>query len=216
MIYLSGKILHILESQVVIRTSSSIGYLLYTNPSHKYYINDNAEFYTIMDSNVVGPNQKIYAFDSFDEWLLMRQMATRGLPIEISTKVVHELGVGQLQKAIATNDDSLLKRIPNLVQKQIRTIMEIGDECMNLSKSSIAPMHPNQGIDLETAKNGGENEKQFVYSASEFTEKMSQLGYARNKIVETISALKAEEVWGKMSLVDLVKKSMALIEDGYL
>jgi Holliday junction resolvasome RuvABC DNA-binding subunit len=125
------------------------------------------------------------------------------------------MGVGQLQKAIATNDDSLLKRIPGLVHKQIRSIMDIGDECMNLSKSSIAPMHPNQGIDLESAAKSSD-EKVFVYSASEFTEKMSQLGYARNKVVETISALKAEEAWGKMSLVDLVKKSMALIEDGYL
>jgi Holliday junction resolvasome RuvABC DNA-binding subunit len=213
MIYISGKILHVLESQVVIRASSGIGYLLFTNPSHKYYINDNAEFYIISDNVILGGNNKIFAFDSFDEWLLMRQMASRGLTIELATSVVHELGVGQLQRAIASNDDSMLRRIPGLDQRSVRTIIEIGDECMNLSKISILPMYANQG---QSVDGNNDEVKAFSYSASEFTEKMTQLGYNRNKIVETISVLKSEEAWGKMSLVDLVKKAMTLIEDGYV
>ncbi len=213
MIYITGKILHVLEHQVVIRTASSVGYLLYINPSHRYYINENAEFYVIFDPSVIGPNQKLYAFDTFDEWLLMKQMASRGLAVEMATRVVHELGIGQLQRAIATGDDSLLKRIPSMNSKLIRAIMEIGDECMNLSKNSIAPMHANQGQSLDQNQ---PTEKTFSYTATEFTEKMTQIGYPRVKIVETISALKQEDAWGKMSLIDLVKKSIALIEDGYV
>ena len=91
--------------------------------------------------------------------------------------------------------------------------MEIGDECMNLSKNSTAPINANQGQSLDTPH---QTEKTFSYTASEFTEKMSQIGYPRLKIVETISALKQEDAWGKMSLIDLVKKSIALIEDGYV
>lgn len=205
MIYLAGKILHTIDNQVLLKIPSGAGYLLTVNPNKKYNINDNVEFFVIIDPSIIGPNQKIYALDSFEEWLIMWRMVNQGLAVELVTTIIYDLGIGPLQKSIATHDDALFKRIPGLSLKQIRQIMEIGDSIMNLGRGSSI---------ITTAD--GEEEKIHSYTAAEFTEKMTQLGYSRTRIVDVISLLKYQDFWGKLPLVDLVKKAMSLIEEGYV
>jgi Holliday junction resolvasome RuvABC DNA-binding subunit len=209
MIYLQGKVINTLESQVLVRLSNGIGYLLDANPSNRYETNQVYEFYIILDPSVIGPNQRIYALDSFEEWLIMKRLVEANIPISTATKIIHELGVGQLQKAITTKDDTLLKRIPNLNQKYIKQIMDIGDEVINIGLSN-ASLNNIAGAEIEGVT------KVFTYTSSEFSERMQKLRYSSNKIVEVITVLKREDLWGKIPLADLIKKSISYIEDGYI
>jgi Holliday junction resolvasome RuvABC DNA-binding subunit len=211
MIYLSGRVIQILENELVLKTNTGLGYILKTTHAKNLNIDDVVEFYVFLDEGRRDNHESFYALEYFDEWLLVRKMLDQGLDMEVSCQVIWELGLGTLQKSITTQDSSYLLRIPDLKDSQIEKILSIGYECINLSKNSSTPiLNPNN------SESGSEQAAIPAYTAYDFTVKLGQLGYDRSKIVKVISSLKQQEYWGRVSLIELVKKAISLIEEGYV
>jgi Holliday junction resolvasome RuvABC DNA-binding subunit len=212
MIYLSGKIVRSFESQLILKLPSGVGYLLEVNPNYRYIANENIDFFVLCESASFF-NSKIYAFNSWEEFVMVRQILEQGVTLPQSAQILWEIGLGRLQRSIATKDDSLLRNINGLGQRFISKILEIGDSVMQISASNSYVTGP--GMERKTDHLHLEEQQHnsiTPYTATEFTRKMAQLGYTSNKIVEVISILKKEDLWGKLQLIDIIKTAIDILE----
>lgn len=188
-IYLSGKIINILDSRIVIKLPNGIGYFVYITPRFKYIVNETIDLYVVSENNI------LYGLPTFDDYIMTNKLIKLGISVKQTIEIVYEVGADKLRQLIVTKDEVNLKKIPNFSNK-------IVDKLLILSDDEVISTLRSSDIGVNKDK----------YTAPEFTDKLQSLGYSRNRIVATISILKKEEHWGVLNLIDLIKKAIDILE----
>jgi Holliday junction resolvasome RuvABC DNA-binding subunit len=190
-IYLSGKIIYSEFGEIIIKLPTGTGYLLKISPASKLNVNENVEFY------VLTADDEIYGFQSIEEWKVAYQIYSGGIAVKLAAEIIFELGLEKLHRALVTQDEALLNQISGLGTKSISKILQLKIPVLNLRDDDNAIK---------------EQAKEVQYTAVEFTEKLSSLGYSRNRIVQVISKLRFAGDWGVLPLVEVVKKAIDIME----
>lgn len=201
-IYISGKIVKILDSQIVLKLPTGLGYLISVDPLSKIQVNENTDYYIISGTNLNGQTN-YFGFDNFETWQIANTIYSKGISAKQSAELVWSLGVAKLHQSIIQKDDSFLKKIEGLGVKGINKILEIEDQEIPVSKSNMNSDNFKSDINSKAVEK---------YTPAEFTQRLSSLGYSRSRVVQIISVLKKENMWGNMPLVELVKKAMEILE----
>lgn len=188
-IYLSGKIINILDSQLVVKLPNGVGYFVHITPKFKYNINETIELY------VVSENEILYGLSSFEDYVMTTKLIKHGITVKQTIEIIYKFGADRLRQMIATKDETNLKKIPNFSNKIIEKLLSLSDDEV-----------------ISTLRSDDMGANKDKYTAPEFTDKLQNLGYSRSRIVATISILKKEEYWGALNLIDLVKKAIDILE----
>ena len=204
-VYINGKIIKLLDSKIIIKLPNGQGYLLNVSFNEKYNLNENIELFVCSYFNSQNGQGEFYAFSDFESWQLATTMINCDIEIKFVAPIIWDIGVPRLHQSILQKDESYLKKLGNIPVKTITKVLGIDLNLLSLTKN-----YTNTMSRADSNLNG--EIKKENYSPAEFTQRLSSLGYARSRIVEIISHLKKEDLWGKMPLIDLVKKSLELME----
>jgi Holliday junction resolvasome RuvABC DNA-binding subunit len=201
-VYISGKTLNVYDNQILLKLPNGLGYLIQVDPLSKIQVNENIDLYIL--SGLVGTQTLYYGFDTFEAWNISNVIHSKGIALKQSAELVWSLGVAKIHQSIIQKDDSFLKKIEGLGAKGVNKILEIEDQDIPVARINIS--------NKKLKEDGSEYNTEERYSPAEFTQRLASLGYSRSRIVQIISVLKKENLWGNMPLVDLIKKAMEILE----
>lgn len=190
--YLSGRVVGVLENQIILKLPSGVGYLTWVSPSKNYMQNENIDFYVW---EVLRENKsELYAFESLDDRHWAEKLTkVSGVGPKVAANLIYSLGWEKILESIQLNDTTNFTGVKGLGLKTAKKIV------LELKGSST---------DLEILQRTEMGNNQ---TAIDFTDTLSNLGYKRGEIVSTISKLKKAGLWDDGNLVSLVKKGLEII-----
>lgn len=191
--YISGKIVWVGDSTVIIKPPSGIGYLINVKQNHELMVNEQIDLF--LYHVVREDREELYGFERLEEkeWL-EKLLKVSGVGPKMAATIVNSLSVDNIQKAIISTDSSILSQVKGLGPKTAKKIV------LEL-KGSITDLHK---LDDETKSTGSQ-------TAVEFTETLSNLGFKRGNIVSAISQMKKDGSWDESDLVSMVKKGLKIV-----
>lgn len=183
--YISGRVVGKILDQIIIKTPSGVGYLVFTSRYANLMVNENVELYTLHVKR--EDKEELYGFsDIKDRELVETLLKVSGVGPKAAANMVYTLGWEVLSNAIQQGDVDTISSVKGLGAKTAKKIIiELKD-----SKSSISDI---ESINL--------NEQ----SISDFTETLAGLGYKKSEVVSAISRMKKDGVWDQSDLVGMVK-----------
>jgi Holliday junction DNA helicase RuvA len=190
--FLSGKIIAILNNQIILRLPSGIGYLVQISPKQNFMLNETVELFVL---EVHKENKReFFGFTNLQdrEWV-EKLLKVDGIGPKIAAQIVYFLGHEGLLQTIQNSDIKALTQVKGLGQKTAKKII------LELKSSQV------KLAELET------NSPQSDQTITTFTETLANLGFNRRAIVEVISRLKAEQLWDEQNLNEMIKQSLKLL-----
>ncbi len=193
--YLSGKILAKINSQIIIKTPSGIGYIVSISPQRQYMTNDNVEIFTL---EIQRENKAdLFGFESIEERSWMEKLLkVSGVGPKSAATIIYSLGINNIVEAINKNDAKPFAEVKGLGAKTAKKIvLELKGQLVDLdSKGNKFPQNDN-----------------FTF---EFLETLSGLGYKRGEIVSSITRLKKAGLWNEENLVETVRSGLKALGRG--
>lgn len=187
--YLSGKVLGMMQDQVIIKLPSGAGYLVHVPPSLRYLQNENLDLFIL---EVARENKvELYGFTSLKdrEWV-DKLLKVDGVGPKVAATVLYTLGYEKVLEAVQNTDTEILAGVKGLGLKTAKKIvLELKGGLTDLSR-------------LDSM----DNDK--TQMALHFTETLSNLGYRRGEIVSVISTLKKQGSWDNEDLATTVKEAL--------
>ncbi len=192
--YLQGRIIGLLESQIIIKTAGGIGYVVYVSPLKGFMINENIEFF--IWHVIREADQDLYSFDSLDDRKWAEKLTkVSGVGPKAATNIIYSLGSKRVQEAIVNQDAATFSSVKGLGEKTAKKIvLELKGATTDLAK-----------LDERSTTTKIDKTGKFV---TDFTDTLSNLGYKRGEIVSTITELKRQGEWEEKDLTGLVKKAL--------
>jgi len=190
--YLSGRVVGVLENQVILKLPSGVGYLAWVSPKKNYMQNENIDFYVW---EVLRENKsELYAFESLDDRHWAEKLTkVSGVGPKVAANLIYSLGWEKILQSIQLNDVSNFTGVKGLGLKTAKKIvLELKGATTDLDILQRTEMGSNQ-------------------TSIDFTDTLSNLGYKRGEIVLTITKLKKAGLWEQENLVTLVKKGLEII-----
>jgi Holliday junction DNA helicase RuvA len=191
--YLQGKIISKLKNQIIVKTPSGIGYLVFVSTNISYHINDNIEFFIY---NAIRENvSELYGFESIEDREFIEDLLkVSGVGPKMASLIIHTLGSQKIKLAIRNSDADVFIPVKGLGQKTAKKII------LEL-KGALT--------DLEMLDEGEANKELAV----DFTDALSSLGFKRGDIVLTISKLKKMGEWNELNLSTTVKAGIKILSE---
>jgi len=190
--YLSGRVVGVLENQVILKLPSGVGYLAWVSPKKNYMQNENIDFYVW---EVLRENKsELYAFESLDDRHWAEKLTkVSGVGPKVAANLIYSLGWEKILQSIQLNDVSNFTGVKGLGLKTAKKIvLELKGATTDLDILQRTEMGSNQ-------------------TSIDFTDTLSNLGYKRGEIVLTITKLKKAGLWEQENLITLVKKGLEII-----
>jgi holliday junction DNA helicase RuvA len=189
--FLAGRIIAFVETKMVLRTASGIGYLVTFNPQKRYMINENVEIFVL---HVIREDkEELYAFDSIEDrdWV-ENLLKVNGVGPKMAAIIVYSMGVDRIKYALDQKDIEAFCGVKGLGKKTAQKIvLELKGAVVDLEQVVSQ---------LDTGD--------FTIN---FTEAMGNLGYKRGEVVATISVLKKEKLWDTEDLMSTIRRGLSLL-----
>lgn len=185
LIYLTGKVVAVIGNQVVVKLPNGVGYLIEVKSHSRLIVNENVDLY------VVQSGDTMLALDTLEERLWADKLIKVGMEPTDAVELIRNLGSKKLGQSVADRDSAALQ--DSIPAKLITKLFKFYG-----SSQSNSP---------ESLKNNKLN-----YTATDFTEQMTQLDFPRAQTVRVISQLKKEGLWDKVGLSTLVKRAIEILE----
>lgn len=183
--YLSGKVVGRINSQVIIKTPSGVGYLVGVSPTVNIMTNENLELYIFEVRR--EDRSDLYGFTNLKdrEWV-DNLLKVGGVGPKMAATIIYTLGWEQLLEAIRSEDSTLISSVKGLGLKTAKKIvLELkGDQ-----------------TDIKRMESVSLNDK----TVSEFAEALTSLGYKKSEVVGLISQMKKDGVWEEGDIVEMIK-----------
>lgn len=191
--YLQGKLISKIKNQIIIKTPSGVGYLVFVSPNKIYHINDNIEIFVY---NSIRENvSELFGFDSVEDREFIEDLLkVSGVGPKMASLIIHTLGSQKVKIAIRNNDAEVFGPVKGLGQKTSKKII------LEL-KGALT--------DLDLLDDGEYNKELAV----DFTDALSTLGFKRGDIVLTISNLKKRGEWNELNLSSTVKAGIKILSE---
>ncbi len=189
--FLAGRIIAFVETKMVLRTASGIGYLVVFNPQKRYMINENVEIFVLHVTR--EDKEELYAFDSIDDrdWV-ENLLKVNGVGPKMAATIVYSMGVDKIKYALDQKSIEDFCNVKGLGKKTAQKIvLELKGAVVDLEQVVAQ---------LDTGD--------FTIN---FTEAMGNLGYKRGEVVATISVLKKEKLWDTEDLMSTIRRGLSLL-----
>jgi Holliday junction DNA helicase RuvA len=189
--YISGRVVYTTSGEIIIKTPSGLGYLVFVNFNKKYMVNENIDLFLYQaireDASI------LFGFETAEDRIwLEKLLKVSGVGPKMAAMIIHSLGWSSLAECIRFADSDKLSMVKGLGSKTAKKIiLEI------------------QGSSLQDLERFGTN-LGSQYSI-DFSDTLIGLGYKRGEIVGAIAELKKLGNWDETSLVNTVKKALELL-----
>ena len=191
--YISGRVVYINNGEMIIKTPSGIGYLVFVNAGKRYMVNENVDLF--LYQSIREDASILFGFDTVDDRIwLEKLLKVSGVGPKMAATIIHSIGWSSLAECIRFADADKLSSVKGLGAKTAKKIiLEIQGSTLDLQ-------------DLDRMSSNSLNQ----YSV-DFSDTLIGLGYKRGEIVGTISELKKQNNWNEDSLVETVKKALEIL-----
>jgi len=189
--FISGRVIATLDSQIIVKTPTGIGYLVQISPNQSFMVNENLDLFIL--HIVREDKQDLFGFKTLEErkWV-ENLLKVDGVGPKSAALIVYTLGVDKLKQGIEDENSTLLTEVKGLGVKTAKKIV------LELKGSRV---------DINRLQNQEKNSE----FAINFTDTLSGLGYKRGEIVSLISKLKKEKLWDEENPVTTIKKGLEKI-----
>jgi holliday junction DNA helicase RuvA len=189
--FLSGKVINLFNQKIILKIPSGVGYIVQTNPNRTYFINENLDLYILHVQR--EDKVELFGFEQLkDRECVDNLMKVSGVGPKVATSIVHSLGHDKINEAIANNDPDALGVVKGLGKKTAQKII--------LELKGVL-------VDVEQMVSGFKTNDFSI----NFTDALSNLGYKRGEIVNSITKLKKEGEWDESNLVGTIKKGLEIL-----
>ena len=189
--YISGRIIAFIESKMVVKTTSGLGYMVSFNQQKRYMINENVELFVLHVSR--EDKEELFGFETIQdrEWV-ENLLKVNGVGPKMAALIIYSMGVNRIKQALDDKDIEPFCKVKGLGKKTAQKIvLELKGTMVDLEKV-VADMD-----------NGD-----FTIN---FTEAMGNLGYKRGEIVSAISTLKKDKLWETDDLLSTIRRGLSLL-----
>ena len=189
--YISGRIIAFIESKMVVKTTSGLGYMVSFNQQKRYMINENVELFVLHVSR--EDKEELFGFETIEdrEWV-ENLLKVNGVGPKMAALIIYSMGVNRIKQALDDKDIEPFCKVKGLGKKTAQKIvLELKGTMVDLEKV-VADMD-----------NGD-----FTIN---FTEAMGNLGYKRGEIVSAISTLKKDKLWETDDLLSTIRRGLSLL-----
>ena len=187
--YISGKIIDRISGQIIIKTTSGLGYLVSVNPNKRYMVNENIELFTLHIQR--EDEVRLMGFDSImeREWV-ENLLKVNGVGPKAAANIVYTLGWNGIKEAIEQKDTEKLVCVKGLGKKTAQKII------LELKGALV-------DIDSEVAKLDENHEFSVNFATA-----MTNMGYKRTEVVSMITRLKKADSWNEDDLTATIRKAL--------
>jgi holliday junction DNA helicase RuvA len=189
--YLTGKIINLFDSKIILKTVSGVGYIVATNPNRTYFVNENMDLFILHVQR--EDKVELFGFEQLkDRECVESLMKVSGVGPKTAVSIVHTLGHEKINIAISENDAETLGAVKGLGKKTAqKIILELKGVLVDV-ESIVASFRGND-------------------FSSNYADALGNLGYKRGEVVNTITALKKDGNWDESNLVGTIKKGLELM-----
>jgi holliday junction DNA helicase RuvA len=192
--YISGRIIGFLAGNLIIKTTSGLGYQVHVNPNKRHMVNENIEFYILHICR--EDTQELYGFDQIEdrEWV-ETLMKVNGIGPKMAATMIYTMGVYNIKINLEKKDIEAFCQIKGLGRKTAqKLVLELSGEMVLVDDIERIVAHSDNG--------------NFI---TDYTEAMTKLGYKRTDIVRTISLLKRDDKWDNGDLLTTIRAGLGVI-----
>jgi holliday junction DNA helicase RuvA len=192
--FLSGRIINFLESKIILKTATGIGYLVSISPNKRVMINENLDMYIL--HIVREDKEELYGFDRIEDrqWI-ENLMKVNGVGPKAAANIIYSIGYEKVIEALENKDIEPFCNVKGLGKKTAQKIvLELKGALVDIEEVTKQAQHTGNG--------------NFVTS---FTDAMTNLGYKKIQIISTISQLKKAEDWDEENLLFTIKKGLEIL-----
>lgn len=189
--YIAGRIIAFIESKMVVKTTSGLGYMVSFNQQKRYMINENVELFVLHICR--EDKEELFGFETIQdrEWV-ENLLKVNGVGPKMAALIIYSMGVNRIKQALDDKDIEPFCKVKGLGKKTAQKIvLELKGTMVDLEKV-VADMD-----------NGD-----FTIN---FTEAMGNLGYKRGEIVSAISTLKKDKLWETDDLLSTIRRGLSLL-----
>jgi holliday junction DNA helicase RuvA len=192
--FLSGRIINFLESKIILKTATGIGYLVTISPNKRVMINENMDMYIL--HIVREDKEELYGFDRIEDrqWI-ENLMKVNGVGPKAAANIIYSIGFEKVIQALEEKDIEPFCNVKGLGKKTAQKIvLELKGALVDIEEVTKQAQHTGNG--------------NFVTS---FNDAMMNLGYKKAQVISTISQLKKDENWDEENLLYTIKKGLEIL-----
>lgn len=184
--YISGRVLAQIGDQLLIKTPSGVGYLVYTNPRSTFHIGDQVDLFTL---HVIREDkQELYSFDNLEDRNgIEKLLKVDGVGPKTAAMVIYTLTWSHVQRAVSEEDYKTLSTVKGLGAKTAKKIvLELKGAQTDISNLSE---NPDQKAQFDTIIAG-----------------LVSMGYKKNDITPILNRLATSTLFDPSDTVGSIKK----------
>jgi holliday junction DNA helicase RuvA len=192
--FLSGRIINFLESKIILKTATGIGYLVTISPNKRVMINENMDMYIL--HIVREDKEELYGFDRIEDrqWI-ENLMKVNGVGPKAAANIIYSIGYEKVIEALENKDIEPFCNVKGLGKKTAQKIvLELKGALVDIEEVTKQAQHTGNG--------------NFVTS---FNDAMLNLGYKKVQVISTISQLKKDDNWDEENLLFTIKKGLEIL-----
>jgi holliday junction DNA helicase RuvA len=192
--FLSGRIINFLESKIILKTATGIGYLVTISPNKRVMINENMDMYIL--HIVREDKEELYGFDRIEDrqWI-ENLMKVNGVGPKAAANIIYSIGYEKVIEALENKDIEPFCNVKGLGKKTAQKIvLELKGALVDIEEVTKQAQHTGNG--------------NFVTS---FNDAMINLGYKKVQVISTISQLKKDGNWDEENLLFTIKKGLEIL-----
>jgi holliday junction DNA helicase RuvA len=192
--FLSGRIINFLESKIILKTATGIGYLVTISPNKRVMINENIDMYIL--HIVREDKEELYGFDRIEDrqWI-ENLMKVNGVGPKAAANIIYSIGFEKVMQALEEKDIEPFCNVKGLGKKTAQKIvLELKGALVDIEEVTKQAQHTGNG--------------NFVTS---FNDAMINLGYKKSQVISTISQLKKNDNWDEENLLFTIKKGLEIL-----
>jgi holliday junction DNA helicase RuvA len=192
--FLSGRIINFLESKIILKTATGIGYLVTISPNKRVMINENMDMYIL--HLVREDKEELYGFDRIEDrqWI-ENLMKVNGVGPKAAANIIYSIGFEKVIQALEEKDIEPFCNVKGLGKKTAQKIvLELKGALVDIEEVTKQAQYTGNG--------------NFVTS---FNDAMMNLGYKKAQVISTISQLKKDENWDEENLLYTIKKGLEIL-----
>lgn len=186
--FISGRILAQIGEQILIKTPSGVGYLVYTNPRTTFHIGDQVDLYTL---HVIREDkQELFSFDNLEDRNgIERLIKVDGVGPKTAAMIIYTLTWQTVQRAVREEDYKTLATVKGLGAKTAKKIvLELKGASTDISNLSE---NPDQKAHFDKIVAG-----------------LISMGYRKAEITPILNRLATSPVFDPQDTVGAIKKIM--------
>jgi Holliday junction DNA helicase RuvA len=183
--FISGKIQAVFGSQIIVKLTDGLGYIVHVNEAYRFLVNEHVDLYILHIQREDSSDLHGFKEQKDREWV-EKLLKVSGVGPKMAANIIYKMGWENLSESIKLMDSSALQEVKGLGLKTAKKILlELKGAEVDITENTIK---------MANSK-----------TISNFTETLANLGYKRGQIVAVITQLKNEGLWDENNLMEMVK-----------